>query len=99
MYGKYHDSRVYQHLVHTYSRVPYLDHEIFNVETQALRESTKANKRALTAQKGKLSFIKVLREPKKNQKCLKPLSRRHAVKRRKKQKTIYRVCKRVSKGA
>jgi len=25
MHGKYHDQRVYQHFVHTYSRVPYLD--------------------------------------------------------------------------
>ena len=37
MHGKYHDARVYQHFVHTYSRVPYLDHEIFNCETKALR--------------------------------------------------------------
>jgi len=25
MHGRYHDQRVYQHFVHTYSRVPYLD--------------------------------------------------------------------------
>jgi hypothetical protein len=31
MHGKYHDPRVYQHFAHTYSRVPYLDHELFNI--------------------------------------------------------------------
>ncbi len=56
MSGKYHDSRVYQHFVHTYSKVPYLDSEIFNVETTALRESRKANQRVLAASEG----IKVL---------------------------------------
>jgi hypothetical protein len=49
MFGKYHDGRVYQHFVHTYSRVPYLDSEIFNVETNVLQESRRANQRVLTA--------------------------------------------------
>lgn len=52
MQGKYHDGRVYQHFVHTYSRVPYLDHQIFNIETHSLRQSRKANQRALTALQG-----------------------------------------------
>ena len=50
MYGKYHDQRVYQHFAHTHSRVPYLDHEIFNVENNALKESRRSNNRALKAQ-------------------------------------------------
>ena len=56
MYGKYHDQRVYQHFVHTHSRVPYLDSEIFNVENNALRESRRANTRALKAQQGSPSL-------------------------------------------
>lgn len=43
MQGKYHDIRVYQHFVHTHSRVPYLDYEIHNIENSALRESRRAN--------------------------------------------------------
>lgn len=31
MSGKYVDLRVYEHFVKTYSRVPYLDREIFNI--------------------------------------------------------------------
>jgi hypothetical protein len=52
MFGKYHDSRVYQHFVHTYSKVPYLDTEIFNVEANALRESRRANQRLVAATEG-----------------------------------------------
>jgi hypothetical protein len=52
MSGRYHDSRVYQHFVHTYSKVPYLDTEIFNVGTNALRESRRANQRAQAATEG-----------------------------------------------
>lgn len=68
MYGKYHDSRVYQHLVHTYSRVPYLDHEIYNVENVALRESRRANQRALIAQQGTLSLTQACKGPNNTQK-------------------------------
>ena len=50
MYGKHHDIRVYQHFQHTHSRVPYLDHELFNISTSALRESRNANRRTTTAQ-------------------------------------------------
>lgn len=53
MHGKYVDQRVYQHFVHTYSRVPYLDREIFNVENDALRLSRRADKRANDAKEGK----------------------------------------------
>jgi hypothetical protein len=52
MLGRYSDTRVYQHFVHTYSRVPYLDSEIFNVQTNALRESRRANQRAVAAIEG-----------------------------------------------
>ena len=57
MFGKYHDSRVYQHFGHTYSKVPYLDTEIFNVETNALRESRRANQRLITATEGTILLI------------------------------------------
>lgn len=50
MYGKYVDQRVYQHFVHTYSKVPYLDREIYNVQTDALRLSRRADKRLNEAQ-------------------------------------------------
>jgi hypothetical protein len=49
MHSKYHDQRVYQHFVHTYSRVPYLDREIFNVGTDSLRVSRRADQRASDA--------------------------------------------------
>lgn len=52
MYGKYHDTRVYQHFQHTHSRAPYLDHELLNIENCAMKESRNANRRALTAQQG-----------------------------------------------
>jgi hypothetical protein len=62
MFGKYVDQRVYQHFVHTYSRVPYLDREIFNVENDALRLSRRADKRANEAKEGKHVSIKVLKK-------------------------------------
>ncbi len=49
MHGKYVDLRVYQHYVHTYSRVPYLDREIFNVGTDSLRQSRRAEERSALA--------------------------------------------------
>jgi hypothetical protein len=52
MFGKYVDQRPYQHFVHTYSRVPYLDREIFNVSTDALRLSRRADTRASHAKQG-----------------------------------------------
>jgi len=52
MFGKYSDTRVYTNYVRTYSRVPYLDSDIFNVETNALRESRRANQRVQTAVEG-----------------------------------------------
>lgn len=59
MHGKYVDQRVYQHFVHTYSRVPYLDREIFNVENDALRLSRRADKRANEAKEGKYLLTQV----------------------------------------
>lgn len=61
MHGKYVDQRVYQHFVHTYSRVPYLDREIFNVETDALRLSRRADKRANDAKEGRECPMQVWR--------------------------------------
>lgn len=52
MYGKYFDQRVHRHFVHTYSRVPYLDTEIYNVEINSLRESRKARNRVSLASDG-----------------------------------------------
>jgi hypothetical protein len=52
MYGRYADTRVYTHFVRTYSRVPYLDSEIFNVTENALRESRRATQRAESARQG-----------------------------------------------
>lgn len=49
MHGKYVDQRVYQHYVHTYSRVPYLDREIFNIGTDSLRQSRRAEQRSALA--------------------------------------------------
>jgi hypothetical protein len=49
MHGKYVDQRVYQHYVHTYSRVHYLDREIFNVSTDALRQIRRAEERSAQA--------------------------------------------------
>ena len=52
MYGKYHDIRVYPHFVRTYSKVPYLDSEIFNLETDSLRLSRRADERVNNAVDG-----------------------------------------------
>ena len=56
MHGKYVDQRVYQHFVHTYSRVPYLDREIFNISTDYMRQSRRADRRTNEATQG-ISFI------------------------------------------
>lgn len=57
MTSRYFDQRVYQHFVPIYSRVPYLDREIFNVSTDALRLSRRADQRANQAIEGTLTFI------------------------------------------
>lgn len=54
MHGKYHDQRVYQQFVPIYSRVPYLDREIFNVGTDSLRVSRRADQRAADANEGNI---------------------------------------------
>jgi hypothetical protein len=41
MFGKHYDNRVHPHFVHTYTRVPYLDSQIFDLETHALKLSRK----------------------------------------------------------
>jgi len=46
MHGKYHDTRAYQHLVHTYSRVPYQDNEIFNLQKSHQHQIYLADNRA-----------------------------------------------------
>ena len=53
MHGKYADRRVYQHYVHTYSRVPYLDHEIFNINYRSSQIEAITSKRANSAREGK----------------------------------------------
>ena len=70
MSGKYFDTRVYTHLVHQYSRVPYLDREIFNVSTDALRLSRRADQRANQAQDGTYILIQESRRSSNNQKIL-----------------------------
>lgn len=45
MFGKHYDTRVSQNFVHTYTRVPYLDTEIFNIEVQGLKESRRTRDR------------------------------------------------------
>jgi hypothetical protein len=37
MFGKHYDTRVHRHFVHTYSKVPYLDTEIFNIQNASLK--------------------------------------------------------------
>lgn len=52
MHGKYADRRVYKHYVHTYSRVPYLDHEIFNITHRSSQIEAIATQRANSARDG-----------------------------------------------
>jgi hypothetical protein len=56
MFGKYFDNRTHQHLVHTYSRVPYLDTQIFDIETSILHESRRIKNRTDTANAGTYYF-------------------------------------------
>jgi hypothetical protein len=57
MFGKYYENRVHQHLVQTYTRVPYLDTQIFDLETHALKLSRKTKIRTDRATQGSLFFI------------------------------------------
>jgi hypothetical protein len=52
MFGKYYDNRVHPHFVHTYTRVPYLDSQIFDLETHALKLSRKTKIRTDKATQG-----------------------------------------------
>lgn len=45
MFGKYYDCRVSRHFVQLYSKVPYLDTEIFNVQADLLKQQRLANDR------------------------------------------------------
>lgn len=74
MSGKYFDQRVYPHFVHIYSKVPYLDREIFNVSTDALRLSRRADQRANQAIEGISDFIQEYRRSPNNLRILLTLS-------------------------
>lgn len=37
MFGRHYDTRVEPHFVKIYSKVPYLDTEIFNIQAEGLR--------------------------------------------------------------
>lgn len=52
MFGKHYETRPHEHLIHVYSRVPYLDSQIFNIEAQGLRESRKSINRTSKALQG-----------------------------------------------
>lgn len=52
MFGRHYETRPHEHLVHIYSRVPYLDTQIFNIEVQGLRESRKTRNRTTRAIEG-----------------------------------------------
>ena len=67
MYGKSHDIRVYPHFVRTYSKVPYLDSEIFNLETDSLRLSRRADQRVTHAIDGTLARIQPSKQPRRSQ--------------------------------
>lgn len=57
MFGKYYDNRAHKHLVHTYTRVPYLDSQIFDMETAALKLSRKTKLRTQKATQGNRLLI------------------------------------------
>lgn len=52
MFGHHYENRPHEHLIHVYSRVPYLDSQIFNIEAQGLRESRKSINRTSKAIQG-----------------------------------------------
>lgn len=58
MFGTYYDNRTHQHLVHIYSRVPYLDTQIFDIETESIRESRRIKNRTDKATSG-ISWAKL----------------------------------------
>lgn len=45
MFGKHYDTRPQKNFIHIYTRVPYLDTEIFNIEVNGLRESRRTRQR------------------------------------------------------
>jgi hypothetical protein len=52
MFGRYYDNRVHQHFVHTYTRVPYLDSQIFDIETASIMEERRIKNRTQMASTG-----------------------------------------------
>lgn len=56
MFGKYYENRTQRHLVHIYSRVPYLDSQIFDIETQAIKEQRRIKNRTDRATTGIFSY-------------------------------------------
>ena len=54
---KHFDQRVYTHFTPVYSKVPYLDREIFNIETDSMRLSRRAQQRLDTAKEGKNVYM------------------------------------------
>ena len=54
--GKYFDNRTHQHFVPIYSRVPYLDTEIFNIKTCAVQEERKIKNRTSSVIEGIYCF-------------------------------------------
>ena len=49
MFGHYYDTRPQKNFTHIYTRVPYLDTEIFNIEVAGLRESRRTRTRTTRA--------------------------------------------------
>ena len=49
MFGRHYDTRQQKNFIHIYTRVPYLDTEIFNIEVANLRESRRTRHRTSRA--------------------------------------------------
>ena len=49
MFGHHYDTRAQKNFIHIYTRVPYLDSEIFNIEVTNLRESRRTRARTTKA--------------------------------------------------
>ena len=45
MFGHHYDTKAQKNFIHIYTRVPYLDSEIFNIEVNSLRESRRTRGR------------------------------------------------------
>ena len=49
MFGRHYETRAMKNFTHIYTRVPYLDTEIFNIEVAGLRESRRTRDRTSRA--------------------------------------------------